>query len=94
VIQKKGILDIDVRALDSDGNKASKTLSTVTNPKYGTLSAYGASGSAWDNGRIRYTLNPGVVVKSGQKDSFVYQATVSGVDSDAAGRGTITVQFK
>jgi hypothetical protein len=92
--ESKGILDIDVRALDSDGNKASKTLSTVTNPKYGTLSAYGASGSAWDNGRIRYTLNPGVVVKSGQKDSFVYQATVSGVDSDAAGRGTITVQFK
>tara|TARA_Y100001963_G_scaffold68061_1_gene94845 strand:- start:8969 stop:11287 length:2319 start_codon:yes stop_codon:yes gene_type:complete len=90
----EGYLDIDVRAIDTDSNKASKTLSTVTNPKYGTLSAYGASGSAWDNGRIRYTLKSGVVAEPGQTDSFVYKATISAASSDEDGYGTITVQFK
>jgi hypothetical protein len=87
------LLDIDVRSFDNDTNASSKTLSTVTNPKKGTLSAYGASGSAWDNGRIRYTRNEDLVVEPGDTDSFVYKATVSAADSDAAGQGTITITF-
>ncbi len=89
-----GFLDIDVRAIDTDANKASKTLSTVLDPEHGVLSAYGASGSAWDNGRIRYTVNSGYVMRRGATDSFTYKATVSGVDSDEAGYGIITVTFR
>ena len=89
-----GFLDLDIRSIDTDTNKASKTLSTVEPPEHGTLSAYGASGSAWDNGRIRYTVNEGYVMKRGGTDSFVYKATVGGVDSDEAGYGTITVQYR
>lgn len=87
------LLDIDVRSFDNDTNASSKTLSTVTNPKKGTLSAYGASGSAWDNGRIRYTRDEDLVVEPGDTDTFVYKATVSAADSDAAGQGTITITF-
>lgn len=88
-----GFLDIDVRSFDNDTNASSKTLSTVTAPKKGSLSAYGASGSEWDNGRIRYNIDGGRVSKPGETDQFVYKATVSGVDSDASGQGTITVTF-
>ena len=86
-------VDIDVRGFDNDTNASSKTLSTVSNPRKGTLSAYGASGSDWDNGRIRYTRNDDAVITKGDTDSFVYKATVGGVDSDLAGQGTITITY-
>ena len=89
-----GFIDIDVRGFDTDGNAENKVLSTEKNPSLGTLTAYGASGSAWDDGRIRYSIAEGVVVEPGSTDSFVYKATVGGVDGEEEGNGTITVKFK
>ena len=65
----------------------------VTNSKDVTLAACGASGRAWDDGRIRDTRDLELVVEPGDTDSFVYKATVSAADSDAAGQGTITITY-
>ena len=77
-----------MRGFDTDVNKESKTLSVVTAPSFGTLSAF-------DGARIIYTTNSGVVLLPGQEDSFTYKAVVGGVDgADKDNFGTITLKFK
>jgi len=86
-------VDIDLRSFDNDTNASSKTLSTVTDPEKGSLSGFGGSGSAYDAGKVRYARNEDVVVRAGSVDQFIYKATVSGVDSDTNGQGTVTITF-
>lgn len=76
-----------VRQFDTDVNRASKELSVVTAPSFGTLGSF-------DGGSIEYTTNSGVVLLPGQEDSFTYKAVVSGVDgADKDNFGTITLKF-
>ncbi len=86
-----GSVEIDLRALDNDENKASKTLATVAGPtdEEGTTKG---SLSSYSSGVVTYTADTNITKYDvGKEISFTYKATVSGVDSDPA---TVTILIR
>ena len=83
-VRPAGSVEIDLRAIDKDANKAGKTLATVVVPKDVSGVQKGSLGSH-SGGKVTYTADTNVTSRDvGKVIEFTYKGTVGGVDSDPA----------